>query len=377
MTSPASSAPTPVEKVSRRSGRLDSLTGLRFFAALIVVLLHATANRANPAGLVDLGPIAGRVTELGYVGVTFFFVLSGFVLTWSANARPVDAWAFYRRRFARVYPLHLAATLVVGAAILAGGGAVGVDVWAACLGLVQAWVPTSSVYFGLNGVSWSLSCELFFYLLTPPLLIWAARRSTRACWVGAVSFVAAMAVVSAVVLTVFPARDQDVWVSPWFSLGDFLVGVALALTLRRRTRAWMSLRAAGVLALVTVAVMVGLSVGAPIGRTSATVLVLPAVIALIGAAATTDLRGATSWLARRWVVKLGEWSFALYLVHTIVIRVGADILKVPATSGLAAGALLIAIVAASVAAAALAYQLWERPLERWLRPARRGAHRPT
>ena len=77
---------------------------LRFVAALAVVLLHVTASRVNPEPLVDLGSAAGRVAELGYLGVTFFFALSGFVLTWSASGRRLSPAAFFRRRFARVYP---------------------------------------------------------------------------------------------------------------------------------------------------------------------------------------------------------------------------------------------------------------------------------
>jgi peptidoglycan/LPS O-acetylase OafA/YrhL len=36
--------------------------------------------------------------------------------------------------------------------------------------LLHAWLPKMSVYFGLNSVTWSLSCELFFYLVFPLLI---------------------------------------------------------------------------------------------------------------------------------------------------------------------------------------------------------------
>lgn len=81
-----------------RKNHLPSLTGLRFFAASMVVLLHA-AQRFDP--------ISGmtHVVGFGYIGVSFFFMLSGFILAWTA--REVDSpMQFYWRRFARVWPLH-------------------------------------------------------------------------------------------------------------------------------------------------------------------------------------------------------------------------------------------------------------------------------
>lgn len=66
---------------SARRSRLPSLTGMRFIAAFAVVISHLSGQivgTANP-GLLDL------ITTLGPVGVAFFFVLSGFILTWVAD----------------------------------------------------------------------------------------------------------------------------------------------------------------------------------------------------------------------------------------------------------------------------------------------------
>jgi peptidoglycan/LPS O-acetylase OafA/YrhL len=77
---------------SSRTLRLDSLTGLRFFAALAVVLVHVGGQFATARWLLT-------VESYGYAGVSFFFVLSGFVLTWSH--REQSAGRFWWRRFAR------------------------------------------------------------------------------------------------------------------------------------------------------------------------------------------------------------------------------------------------------------------------------------
>src|SRR5688572_8242322 len=82
--------------------RLHSLTGLRWWAAFAVFAHHMS----NLAPLPIAGPLA-----YGWHGVTFFFVLSGFVLTWSA--RPdVNSRTFWWRRFARIYPSHFVALIL-------------------------------------------------------------------------------------------------------------------------------------------------------------------------------------------------------------------------------------------------------------------------
>src|SRR3954454_23635049 len=143
---------------TRRPSRLDALTGLRFWFAFLVVVHHSLqhwfGNRVYP------------VADFGYIGVDFFFVLSGFVLTWSWRPE-VSAGRFWWNRVARIWPLHLT-TLVL--AVVAGVGvAISGVALVPNLLLVQAWWPQQHVYFGFNAVSWSLSCEVFFYLCFPVL----------------------------------------------------------------------------------------------------------------------------------------------------------------------------------------------------------------
>src|SRR5436305_1921821 len=150
---------------ARRPVRLDALTGLRFWFAFLVVC-HHSLNRW-------FGPGARVVSDFGYIGVDFFFVLSGFVLAWSA--RPdVGPLRFWWNRFARIWPLHLTTLLLalaLGVAVASGG----VAALLPNLFLVQAWWPQPDVYFGFNAVSWSLSCEVFFYLCFPLLFRWISR----------------------------------------------------------------------------------------------------------------------------------------------------------------------------------------------------------
>lgn len=63
------------------AARLHSLTGLRFVAAFLVFVAHS-AESFRAGDTTDLRA-PWRFLFLGGVGVSFFFVLSGFVLTWS------------------------------------------------------------------------------------------------------------------------------------------------------------------------------------------------------------------------------------------------------------------------------------------------------
>src|SRR5207244_705333 len=99
------------ETAGPRFTRLPSLTGLRFYAALLVFLSHAALPIATIRLLADDNTeytFLWLARPAGGLGVTFFFVLSGFILTWSA--RPTDtARAFWRRRAAKIIPSYVVA----------------------------------------------------------------------------------------------------------------------------------------------------------------------------------------------------------------------------------------------------------------------------
>src|SRR5438105_5116432 len=87
--------------------RLPALTSLRFFAAFHVFIFHVQAIVAV------FGPAwYQRLASIGYVGVSFFFVLSGFILVYTYEGKPIMARDFWRARFARVYPAYAFALLL-------------------------------------------------------------------------------------------------------------------------------------------------------------------------------------------------------------------------------------------------------------------------
>ena len=148
--------------------RLPSLTGLRIFGSVAVVICHVSNGFANAESL-------NVAAAYGYVGVTFFFMLSGFVLAWSCadqRARP-----FWWKRFSRIWPLQLLVMVFAYTAIPGHERIPGLGGRLAELLLVQAWFPNSAIYAGGNGVTWSLSVEMFFYLVFPAAILLVRRPS--------------------------------------------------------------------------------------------------------------------------------------------------------------------------------------------------------
>lgn len=112
---------------ARRAQRLDSLTGARGVAAGVVFLSHIATGGVFAAGSSVQDVLATATKTAGTIGVSFFFLLSGFVLTWSA--RPTDTYGgFLRRRLVKIYPNHVVtfclALVLLAAAVTPPGTAV-------------------------------------------------------------------------------------------------------------------------------------------------------------------------------------------------------------------------------------------------------------
>lgn len=356
---PPPAGPTAADGPAQRSPsaarpRLDSLTSLRFFAALLVVVAHVGGMSASPE--------IRAVTHHGDVGVDFFYILSGFVLTWSASA-DVGARRFYRRRFARVYPLHAATWLIAVLLGLAGLLAVGGHrAQALNLVLLQSWVPNLGIVYSANIPAWSLSDESFFYLVFPLVVLLVARGTARFRW----TLLGVTALLVVVGIPALGGGQYWIFVFPPVRILEFIAGVLLAQLLRDGWRCPIGIVPATVLAVAAIA---GTTlVGGPFGIVA--IAAVPLWL-LIAATATSNLRGDARVLRRTWLIRLGVWSFALYLVHNMIVGVVlhfTGLLGTPAL--LLAGA---AILAASIAVAGVGYHLVERPAEARLRGPGRAA----
>jgi peptidoglycan/LPS O-acetylase OafA/YrhL len=346
--------------------RLDSLTGIRFIAAFLVFVNHVSD------ALMDRGSILHEPFQRGgRVGVGFFYVLSGFVLTWAMSAGDGPR-AFYQRRVARIVPNHLVTWVLALAIGLGGVATVETDLPGALLSLVllQSWHPSSDVHFAMNSVSWSISCELFFYATFPFVLPLLRRLSVRRLGAAFVMIAAGIVVVAAISYVALPGQVERwfLYVFPVTRLAEFVLGIIVALLLRAGR--WPDVGLYGALAMSFAAIVVLPFV--PEAFHYAAVTAVPFSF-LIAAAALRDAQGRSTWFMHRALVRLGEWSFAFYLVHELVIRVArenADIGGLAPAAGILVAGVLLGI---AVAASGALHRVVERPLERRLRPPRVSA----
>ncbi|HBF81766.1 MAG TPA: acyltransferase [Streptomyces sp.] len=373
------SAPRPKEDGAPRVSGLPSLTGLRFFAAMAVFLYHVTSFQLTPFGG-GTAQQAGRILGVaGGLGVAFFFILSGFILTWSA--RPDDApRAFLRRRLVKLYPNHLV-TFVLALVVFAG--ATGWKTWLPNILLVQTWSWDPAVSFGVNGPSWSLGCELVFYLCFPLLYRWIRSIEPRRLWAWACAFVAAVMALPAFAyaalaggptmpgLPVNAVQSWFVYQLPPVRMLEFVLGMLLARIVL--TDRWIGVRIHHALALCAVGYVVALDV--PFLYTLSATWAIPIAL-LIPAVAVADVQGRRSPFRGRVMTWLGEVSFAFYLLQASVLTGGAVLLADHRPFGtMAALGLCLLAWALILASAHVLHLLVERPAMRhWSRPRAAGRH---
>ncbi|MDA3647030.1 acyltransferase [Saccharopolyspora indica] len=331
-----------------RGGRLPSLTALRAFAALLVFGHHFTGMQFSTEVGAEQRGASDEVLHVlfgtGVIGVSFFFVLSGFILTWCT---PVDrsAGEFWLRRAAKVYPVFAVSTIGV---VLLGGLLTGMwpsgSVVLSHVFLVQAWIPDQAYSLGLNPVTWSLSCEAFFYLTFPALLLVFGRARRTALWLTAAGCVVAAFALPGLVSEVFALREPAPQVMAplmgyedgfayWFGylfpamrLVEFVLGIVLAKLVQRSPQLVPGLPVALVLLVAGFAINLAL----PPAMQPVAGMLIPFAV-LIGAAAKADMTGAWSPLRSRVLNFFGEISFCFYAVHVAFFLF--TVVYVPTPSG--------------------------------------------
>jgi peptidoglycan/LPS O-acetylase OafA/YrhL len=372
---------TPAAR-STAGDRLPSLTGLRAIAALMVFGFHVWALGifASPG----VNKVLAHSVSEGVIGVTFFFILSGFILTWTARDSDTTT-AFWRRRYVKILPNHLV-TWVIAFVFLSMTGLTltgtfqrfGLDS-IPNLFLLQPWFPRGQIFFSMNIPSWSLGCEAFFYLLFPFTLPVVRRIAPGRLWTVAVGLLVAVVAMPFVAQIAFhdgtnvptlPVTNDRMWfvyTLPPVRWLEFLLGMVLARIVREGR--WIRVGLWPATGLVLVA-YVGASY-LPYLYSLVAGAVVPLAL-LVPAAAAADLAGKPSpWRSPVWVW-LGNVSFAFYMIHQLVIRWTKYELgftrswDTPAAIGVTALILAIALAAATVL-----YYAVERPIVRWFSGPRR------
>jgi peptidoglycan/LPS O-acetylase OafA/YrhL len=395
-TAPAVTPHAPdAPAVAPARGDIPQLTGLRFVAAVWVLLLHASFVPGDVFARWT-APIA-PIVAAGPLGVDLFFVLSGLVLTRAylerLGRRPTarGTWSFLRARIARVWPLYAAVTVVFGlwcAARLAFGhdGVVtwqspqpdlGPMGWLRQLTMTQLWDSR-----GIEGISfvlpaWSVSAEWLAYLCFPVLVLGVWRiRNWPLPVLGALAVVASSPIALAAVLS-SESGETGAWAWALRIGGGFTAGMLTWLVVARIERTPRVELLAQRIVLGVVAETVLVAYWAASAPASAAIpaadrlwFAVPMFPLLLGALCLSG-GGVVRFLSHPRLQHGGRISYAIYLVHFPLIEITVVAMtRFPAlapNSSLAALAVPHVLVA-SVLVAHYAYRWIEEPARRRFAP---------
>jgi peptidoglycan/LPS O-acetylase OafA/YrhL len=357
---------------------IDTLTGLRAFAALWVFSRHFFVGSAYDVGFgtrIDMG-VASYIAILGGWGVDVFFVLSGFVMMhvyetrFSGGLRRSAIARFYALRLGRIYPLHVAIL-----AVMAAGYALDVLPWdgkkfegaglLVNLLLVHCWGFYDALVW--NRPSWSISAEWFVYLLFPFFV--AVLGSIRKVW-------QLLLAIGVLFVLYYEAR----WEIGGFVRGNlgpgsllrvtfgFLTGFFLYGLYKRRFLRRLDWDAICLVAMVAyVALMIS-----SFGSTGFSMLFHLAICVVVFSIACSN-RYAARIFDNRVSIYLGEISYSIYMVHFPLLRFlthnfGSHFEKVAAEGNqLVLWLLALAVVGLVIGASSICYHVIEVPCRNYVK----------
>jgi peptidoglycan/LPS O-acetylase OafA/YrhL len=355
----------------RQVPKLDSLTGLRGIAAFAVVGWHSIS--AFPQY-----EVTRFIFELGFLAVPFFFCLSGFVMHWSYEHTPRPLFEFLIRRIARIYPVALTGFAISIMSFwyfgnpLAGyvGGRHSIPL---SILLMQSWAYDSpDICQSWDGVSWSLSCEMFFYLVSPVMLPFIKMAT------GSRAIIALTFTLGSYFFVRFLAHgilsENFLLFAPIARLPEYLCGALVAKILLNGQGLKTNLKILAIFVLLPIPIFLSLGIaldtylatGNTISR-----LMLASFLLLIFAVAKRDLQNTfappLNVLRSHTLVFVGEISYSLYMMHALVLGAfsfGLGLLQFRIASSHTGEAVTIFYIVTALLVSTAVYYGVERPAYR-------------
>lgn len=340
---------------------IDTLTSLRIFFALMVFGAHCYVLDAS---------FDAHVFKEGFVGVSFFFVLSGFIIAYNYQekllTKRTTKRTFWIARIARIYPLHLL-TLVIAACI---GGYVqysGTVDWikhfAASTFLLQPFFPSADYFFSFNSPSWSLGCEQLFYFCFPLMIPFLHSRR---------NLLIALSLCLPVMLAgMYLTPEEQIkaywYVNPVTRLPDFFVGVLLyqlyrLLCGKKISYSTGTLLEVGVVILFLLFYLCAADIP-KVYRYSCYYWLPVSLIILVFA---LQKGGLSRLLSNRFLIIGGEISYSFYLIHLFIILTYTKMAALYqwSTQWIISVPIIFCI---TVGLSLLSYYYFEKPANRWVK----------
>lgn len=351
--------------------RLYAIQALRALAALAVVTYHSieTVSRALPSGTVNL-----TVMDLGWLGnfgVDVFFVISGFIMIYSHYddfAVPGSQWRFLSNRFRRIVPNYWALTMIGALVILlmpslSSMGRTFDPYWVFASLMFIPYASNSGIQLPVLGLGWTLNYEMYFYFVFSFVLLLPRRLGLL---IMALWFLASIAIGSLIEPHAHSPLTKQM--TSWLLI-EFLMGICVGVAFKKG--AFLRTIPATLL-LVSIIPMLFASLHLRENGTLSQVFRL----VFFGYSAIAILSAATlcNYFRKIRVPKilllLGSASYSLYLTHVFTLPFAYKIISEIKQHIPFELAVLFLIVLSAIVAI-IFYSLFEKPVERFLRPAQK------
>lgn len=298
--------------------QLSSLTATRGFAALLVVIFHFGLN---------CFPFSEwqRFFSKGNLAVSYFFTLSGFIMCYTYAQRKITFREFMVKRLGRILPVYLLGLLLAvmfdvyyaSAGHKPLGSRFAIDTFMNAL-LIQSYFPGHAL--SVNSPGWSLSVEMFFYLLFPLLLLWY-KGSTRSFIVCAAVFYVISQVAHLWMIQFWqvhkqPAMHEFINYFPLNHLNEFILGMAGCYMMQQRGKMLQNVYPLAVMVLICLAL-----VYVPLSKHNG--LIAPLFVLFIATLAVKT----PGWLSSQPLVYLGEISYSVYILQMPVFLIFSELNK--------------------------------------------------
>lgn len=290
---------------------IKSLTSLRGIFILFIFFHHCLS--LYPGG--------------GTMAVAFFFVLGGYSMTLGYKERFFNPNFSYKsyiyKRYIKFIPLHwFCILLVLPLVALFNREIEQLLIFIVNALLVQTWVPIKAYYFSFNWVSWYLADTMFFAVMFPLVFKLIATARSK----GRVTIAVLLATVYASVAILLPTEKYHaiLYISPYMRLFDFIFGIFLALLylkIKEQPTKWWNGKVIGQLGIfVLILSLVAESCMLPEDATWIAPVYWIPVALLILIASLIGRTGGGILLENKYVYRLGELSFIIFMTHQIVLR---------------------------------------------------------
>lgn len=292
---------------------IKSINAWRGIFAIIIVLFHSEVHLMDQA-----------VT----LGVSFFFVASGFLLTLRHHEKELTTpsvwWRFWWKRALRIYPVHwLALACYMVFYLWVKNQPFKLPEFIAEIALVQCWIPNKDYFFAYNGISWFLGALLFLYACFPLINKYYSRLRLR--WQ-----MLTLGVLMTALACLLPYMSKECvlysYVCPVVRLGDFLMGVTAANAYRVMSRSGLKYGTAKATIIELAAILIAIEV-IFINRSTELLSIwgnyliwwIPATFIVFSAAMLNGQEGLVGrMLTKRPLQFLGKISLEIYLFQHVV-----------------------------------------------------------